>query len=831
VRHVPGLDGLRAIAVIVVVLFHGGVEGAAGGFLGVSLFFTLSGFLITTLLLDEFERTGGVSLRRFYVRRLRRLLPAAYLCLLLVAVWGGWWSAQQQRNLPGDLVAAVANVANWRFAFADGSYADLLSGDAPSPVAHFWSLAIEEQVYLVLPVVLLLALRRGRSVVAATVGTLLVLSVAATLVTADRDLIYNGTHTRAAEVLVGCALAVGLARRRLPDGGWREIPGVTRLTAWAAVGVFGALVAMGSVDQAWVYEGGLPLVGVLSAVLIAAVVTDRLAVSALRPFEARPLVAVGAVSYGIYLFHWPVFLLLDPARTGLDGVALFALRCLVTAALTVASYRIVEQPVRTGRIAGRTPAVLTLVGAGAVAVVLAAVLVVPQPTQTRTEQILALGADEVVDFEPPVTASRLASARSSADATPAERALTESSPVPPEEPSRVVLVVGSDPEAVVALSSVEGIELVDAVRPECLLTAPGSPGCPALPAHVTSLRAVHDPAVVVVAAGAGEAIHAGEQNAAATDAAALEQLGATHDAIIGSLLQVIDESAEAGVAVILSSGTGKLSPFHPRLLRVAVVRPEVGLADGIGALAPLVEEALRPPVAAHDERPLRLLVIGDSTSLSLAQAFNDGGDGALEVQWAGANGCPFVQATAVRSTPEWPWRDVDCEPYETKLPPLLERFRPDAVFLMSGPLEQLEQRYPGADTGYVAGDPVFMAARDAAMASLLGIVGPAMPVLVADFPQVAVGQYAAEEMLDPDRLSALNDQVVRWDERWEQVERFDYRRPLLAAEAAFGTLRTDGVHPDALQIEELTRTTLAPQLLEQVASMRRLLVAPLDGGE
>ena len=233
-KHVPGLDGLRAVAVVVVVLFHAGAPGASGGFLGVSLFFTLSGFLITSLLLDEFERTERVSLRRFYLRRVRRLLPAAYLCLLLVAIWGGWWTAQQQSALPGDLIASVANVANWRFAFADTSYADLLSGESASPVAHFWSLAIEEQVYLVLPVVMLLALRGGHRRAAGVVGVLLGLSVAATLATSDRDLVYNATHTRAAEVLIGSALALLMFRRRLPAGGWRPVPGVTRVTAAVA---------------------------------------------------------------------------------------------------------------------------------------------------------------------------------------------------------------------------------------------------------------------------------------------------------------------------------------------------------------------------------------------------------------------------------------------------------------------------------------------------------------------------------------------------------------------------------------------------------------------
>lgn len=814
---------------IVVVLFHGGITGASGGFLGVSLFFTLSGFLITTLLLDEFDRTGTVSLRRFYTRRVRRLLPAAYLCLLLVAIWGGWWSAQQQRALPGDLLAAVANVANWRFAFADASYADLLSGSAPSPVAHFWSLAIEEQVYLVLPVVLLLAMRRGRRAVAVTIGSLLALSIVATLVTADRDLVYNGTHTRAAEVLIGCGLAWFMARRRLPDGGWRQVPGVTRITGTAAAVVFGVLIVLGSVEQAWVYRGGLPLVGALSALLIAAVVTDRLAWGERRPFDIAPLVAIGAVSYGVYLFHWPVFLLLDPARTGLDGVALFAVRCLVTAALTVASYRIVEQPVRTGRLAARTPAVLALVAAGAVAVVVAAVVVVPSSEPTRTEQVLALGDEEVVRFEPTVTASRLASARTVDPADDAGTAEPVTTTTEAPQPS-VVLVVGSDPAAVTTLDDLDGVEIVDGIRPECLLLPPETAACVPLADHVASLRAVHDPAVVVIAAGEGEAARAAAQNAAATDAAGLEALAAIHETAIDSLLRVIDESAADGVAVILSSGTGKLSAFHARLARTAVVRPSVPLADGQDELAARVGEALRSSGDAGAD-PTRLLVIGDSTSLTIAQALNDGGDGAFEVLWAGANGCPFVLATAIRSTPDRPWREIDCEPYATKLPPLIDSFRPDAVLLMSGPLEQTEHRYPGSEDGYIAGEAVFMAARDAAIESLLTMAGPATPVLVADFPQVAVGQYATAEMLDPARLTALNDQVLAWDARWEQLGRFDYRTPLETAEAALGTFRTDGVHPDALQIEELTRSTLAPRLLEQITSMRRTLESPIADGE
>ena len=213
------------------------------------------------------------------------MLPAAYACLLLVVLHSQAGGRPGSCGaLPGDLLAAVANVANWRFAFSSTSYQDLFLGE-PSPVAHFWSLAIEEQIYLVLPVVVFAALRRGRGTLAATTGALLVASVAATLLTTDRDLVYNGTHTRAAELLVGVALAQLL--RRPHDRGAaagshyaasRQVgnapSGSTWLPGSLALGGF-LLVTASSLQQSWIYRGGLVGVSLVSAVLIAAVVDGR----------------------------------------------------------------------------------------------------------------------------------------------------------------------------------------------------------------------------------------------------------------------------------------------------------------------------------------------------------------------------------------------------------------------------------------------------------------------------------------------------------------------------------------------------------------------------
>src|SRR3954447_22398213 len=170
-KHLPALDGLRGVAVVAVLFFHGGFRWAKGGWLGVSVFFTLSGFLITNLLVAEWSSDRSISLKTFWSRRFRRLMPAALACLLLVAFYGQVSASPEQlHHLRGDLLAAVGYVANWRFLFSKLSYADLFS--APSPVQHFWSLAIEEQFYVLYPLVVVAALRLGgRRLLAALLTT------------------------------------------------------------------------------------------------------------------------------------------------------------------------------------------------------------------------------------------------------------------------------------------------------------------------------------------------------------------------------------------------------------------------------------------------------------------------------------------------------------------------------------------------------------------------------------------------------------------------------------------------------------------------------------
>jgi peptidoglycan/LPS O-acetylase OafA/YrhL len=357
----PGLEGLRGVAVVAVLFFHAGFPWAQGGFLGVSTFFTLSGYLITTLLLHEREHQGRISLRRFWGRRFRRLMPAALLCLAGVVVFGATVADPSQLGrLRGDVIASLAYVANWRFVIDGQSYGALFS--SPSPVLHFWSLAIEEQFYVIFPLLVagVLAVASGsRRVLAAVLGGLTVASVAASLLlydAADHSRVYYGTYTRAAELLIGALLALALGS----SAGTRLLASAGR--AWAAGAGVVALVVTPWLwhatkeSDAWLYLGGLAAVGLLNALLV---------VGALVPGPVRQLLSlkpvrwVGAVSYGAYLYHWPIFLWLTSARTGLSAWPLFAIRIAVTFGAAALSYYLVEGPIRRGqRVTGWRPVII-----------------------------------------------------------------------------------------------------------------------------------------------------------------------------------------------------------------------------------------------------------------------------------------------------------------------------------------------------------------------------------------------------------------------------------------------------------------------------------------
>jgi peptidoglycan/LPS O-acetylase OafA/YrhL len=367
--YVPALDGLRGLAVLAVLAFHLGASWAPGGFLGVSVFFTLSGYLITRLILREISLTDGVDLLAFWARRLRRLLPAALLTILLVLLLASFTPTLAPAALRGDVLASLGYVANWRFLASGESYANLFQ--APSPLLHYWSLAIEEQFYLLYPLVLWLVLRArsGGASFTRVLRVVLVIGIMASVavgVLAGRagnaDFVYYSLPTRAAELLAGALLAASVGAARLVG---RQAPRWVTAAGFASLAVLALLCATTTKTSPWIGEGGLALFGLVSVALV-------LASLAQGPFATllslAPLRGLGLISYGVYLYHWPILQWLTPERVGLDGLALAAARVSVTLVLAIASYFLVELPVRHGRLVrGRVAWVAAPLGIAAVA--------------------------------------------------------------------------------------------------------------------------------------------------------------------------------------------------------------------------------------------------------------------------------------------------------------------------------------------------------------------------------------------------------------------------------------------------------------------------------
>ncbi|GAC1517112.1 MAG: acyltransferase family protein [Acidimicrobiales bacterium] len=358
--HLGGLDGVRGLAVMAVVAYHLGFGWARGGYRGVDTFLVLSGYLITSGLLVEQERTGRIRLGAFWGRRARRLLPALLVVLVAAAAYAAFIALPDVgRAVRLDAVSALGFVANWRFVFSSQGYFG--HNAAPSLLRHTWSLGVEAQLYVLWPLVVVGVCSRFSTRAVAGIALLLAAAsagLAVLLAPAHGDVSrsYYGTDTRAAAFLLGAAVAGGLMGRVRsgPEVGAGVGVGVGA-EAEAAVGVGPAVGAgalaitawlwatMGGASP-WLFRGGLAVAAVTSAAVVAEVVRvpeSRLA----RLLSVSPLRLLGRVSYGIYLWHWPLVLVLTHRRTGLTGAPLLGLRLGVTAGATALSWFVVERPV------------------------------------------------------------------------------------------------------------------------------------------------------------------------------------------------------------------------------------------------------------------------------------------------------------------------------------------------------------------------------------------------------------------------------------------------------------------------------------------------------
>ena len=409
--RVPALDGIRGLAVAAVLLFHGGVSWAPGGFLGVDVFFVLSGFLITTLLIEEMAERGGIGLRAFWTRRARRLIPALVVTVVAVVATAHLIAeGRSPESVRFDAAAALGYVANWRFIVSGADYFNRAAG--PSPLEHTWSLAVEEQFYVVWPLVALLVLRYrtwllGVVAVVAAAGSAIAMAVLAD--DGDISRAYFGSDTRVHVVLIGAAAAVVVHRWRAADEHLRP-----PAWAWDVAGAFGVAavgfaIARAGGQELGLYRGGFAALAASTAIVAGSVVLAP-AGGIAAVLSLPPLRWLGEISYAAYLWHWPAYLLLTSSRTGLEGGQLLAVRLGATVAVATASTWLIENPIRRGVVLPGFRAGIVL---PVVAAVLAGGLVLdgvsrrPEPAGAGADDVAAVSAPAVLAPPAPGEPARL----------------------------------------------------------------------------------------------------------------------------------------------------------------------------------------------------------------------------------------------------------------------------------------------------------------------------------------------------------------------------------------------------------------------------------------
>ncbi len=355
IRYIPAIDGLRAVAVIAVMLYHLGFTWIPGGFLGVDLFFVISGYVITRLLLDSIQRSGGLDLRAFYKARIRRLFPPLVFMIFVTIIYISIWAPETMRRFISDSPFALFGGMNWWLVFRHTDYFDTIS--RPPLLQHTWSLGVEAQFYLIWPLILLLVLRQfgkakipGAALIIAAFSGIALLLVSFEVDAANASQVshvYFGTDTHSIGLFLGAALAVSWVPQNLQEQVNRRAQDfIDGIGVIGFVGLLGVFLLVNESDPT-LYKLAFPLAGIFGCAILTSIVHPA---SRFAPIlSSRVAVWVGERSYAIYLWHWVVFQVTRPA-VDLEGStwALYALRILVVFALADISLRLVELPVRSG---------------------------------------------------------------------------------------------------------------------------------------------------------------------------------------------------------------------------------------------------------------------------------------------------------------------------------------------------------------------------------------------------------------------------------------------------------------------------------------------------
>lgn len=350
-RYMPGLDGLRALAVIAVIAYHLDLPWASGGFLGVGIFFILSGYLITDKLMMQWQSTNRINLKDFWTRRFRRLMPAIFFMLAVVYLWLVLFDRSRLAAFQDELASVILYFNNWWLIFHKVSY--FQSFGPPSPIGHLWSLSIEGQFYLLWPIILVILLHfipKRRSLIFSTFIGAMASIIAMALIYqpgTDPSRVYYGTDTRAFALLIGAMFAIAFPSQKLP----RQIPAQSRriLDFIGGVGLIGILLIILKTNEydTYLYTGGLALFSIISAVVM--IVLAHPASRVAKLMGCKPLRWIGVRSYSLYLWHYPVIILTNPAvDTGGLNIGRIILQLALSFLLAAFSWRFIEEPMRHG---------------------------------------------------------------------------------------------------------------------------------------------------------------------------------------------------------------------------------------------------------------------------------------------------------------------------------------------------------------------------------------------------------------------------------------------------------------------------------------------------
>lgn len=795
--YVPGLDGVRGLPLVVMLAYHLEWSFVPGGVFSVSLFFTLSGYLITQLIVREFDSSGRVRLGGFWERRLRRLMPAALVTVVGVALVSIASPIFDGPRLRGDLFAALGYGANWRFAVTGNSYEDLFTATA-SPVQHFWSLAIEEQFYFAFPVVMVALLvlgrrlHRPRAVVVGGLTVFAVTSLIAGALTSSRTYTYYGTHVRAVEILVGALLALALPIGRDIAERWAK---VTAVASTGALVLFFWLVATVKTSDDLVYDGGLAAFSLVACVLIIGAMVPGPVRSIM---SWRPLVWAGKVSYGMYVYHWPVFMAVDEERLGFGGVALDAVRIAITIAIAGLSFRFVEEPIRRRHLF-RVPQRAGVAVAAAVAVVVAVVFVVARPAPVVLAGVDA--PDRVVTF----------------DDEPDDPATAVDVTTPPA-PTRRVLVLGADSSLAQRVRDHVGstVDVVDRSRPDCPLRL-GGPELGGCPSVVSTLADRDEFDVIVIATADREREHVSALIGKESPRRLLEFADSIQRRFTVPLAYSVALESLLGDGATLIIDAIRGDELGNRLADLGARRTSIAYVDRPDDEVWRSEfDLLVSQLDSVDDRT-GVVVIGDSVSYGVARALNDVARDRYEVVWAGGRNCPLVDVLRIR----W-WDGVEfdmtaCPDLDGTWIPLWEEFAPEILVVVVSVPEQSDQLYEVDGDWYVVGGDEFARRHDEAVDRLMGLAEAAgTRVVFFTSPTIHGGALGDATFGEPERVAAWNEEMAEYGERWPFIEFFDWAEIVERYEGADGgepgNLRGDGVHMGEEVLAEILAAELVPYL-------------------